>query len=187
MKFFQGRTYLIKFFEITNFQLNHISTMQKFRGVTSLRFSPVPPSLQTTVKCKIILFDDVLHTSLFSLENDHNSQQIISLKDIIEQYYVVYILLYTSVCTHKMVRNSSSSWRSSVSSQQQGSIISPHTIALSCFIVCPFSIIKQQHSAMLRRREKCQELLVLLLCCWPGRLHSVLWKWKKIAMTIVFF
>ena len=49
--------------------------------------------MATTVKCKIILFDDVLHTSLFSLENDHNSQQIISLKDIIE-YYVVYILVY---------------------------------------------------------------------------------------------
>ena len=49
--------------------------------------------MATTVKCKIILFDDVLHSSLFSLENDHNSQQIISLKDIIE-YYVVYILVY---------------------------------------------------------------------------------------------
>ena len=68
--------------------------------------------MATTVKCKIILFDDVLHSSLFSLENDHNSQQIISLKDIIEYY--VYYTYTTSVCTHKMVRNSSSSWRSSV-------------------------------------------------------------------------
>ena len=53
MKFFQGRTYLIKIFEITNFQLNiYISTIQKFRGVTSLRFSPVPPSLH--IKSKLV-------------------------------------------------------------------------------------------------------------------------------------
>ena len=49
--------------------------------------------MATTVKCKIILFDDVLHTSLFSLENDHNSQQIISLKDIIECIHTI-LLVY---------------------------------------------------------------------------------------------
>ena len=47
--------------------------------------------MATTVKCKIILFDDVLHSSLFSLENDHNSQQIIS-----SGYNRILLL----VCTH---------------------------------------------------------------------------------------
>ena len=46
---FLGEYSLNKFFLKTQIFAKNLSTTQKFRGVTSLRFSPVPPSLKITV------------------------------------------------------------------------------------------------------------------------------------------